>query len=188
MPPLSFNTSKPKRATSLWTAGLVGLVLFGGVTASRASQYLFLDKPYLDWTDKVLNEADASAHTLLAGSAMEPKYRQVSAALRAQIEEVARARLFKKLKPELVAETKDQQFADTLNSFKDALNYMVQKSGKSPGVLFPSYDAWQKAEAQAVSQGLDRSRHRGAREGNGQHEQSATQPSHRELKCGASAP
>jgi len=139
-----------------WRPTLAGVFFIFTAPTLWASNYLFLDKPYLDLTEKIQTEADAQAsHFLEKGSALETKYKQVAASLRAQISDVQRARLLKKLKPELVVQTKDQQFADNLNSFKDALNYMVQKSGKSPVALFPSYDEWQKVETQAVSQGLD---------------------------------
>jgi hypothetical protein len=146
---LSFSRSKAK-------AAIVAGIIFFYLPVAQASSYLFLDKPYLDLTQQVIQEANAKAVSLLSTDAtLSAKYKQVSQSLQTQLDQVRKARLFKKLKPELVTQARDQQFADTLNSFKDALNFMATKAATSPSKEFPSYDTWQKAEASAVSQGLD---------------------------------
>jgi len=68
---------------------------------------------------------------------------------------ITHAELFKKLKPDVVAEVKDHQFADNLNTFKFALTAISAKAGKPPAELFPSYENWVKTEAAVVSAGVD---------------------------------
>jgi hypothetical protein len=134
---------------------LAALISFAPLSA-YASNYLFLNDDYIQQTRVVLTQADAQApSTFDKGSPAEAKYVQAVAGLRQQLDAISHAETFKKLKPELVAEVKDQQFADNLNTFKFALNAMATKAGKTPTQLFPAYEKWVQTEAAVVSTGID---------------------------------
>jgi len=121
-----------------------------------AGDYLFLSKKYLSLTEKVLTQADAEAtKTFPAGSPFAGKWGQATGDLRLHIKEVQRARLLKKLKPEMVAQTKDQAFADALNRVKDGLNVLSDKTQKPLSDLLPSHREWTQVEAAVVAGGLD---------------------------------
>src|SRR5262245_47015357 len=131
---------KVTRHIGLWVGLSVILV-----SPLWASSYLFLNKAYLDMTEKMIDEADRVAPGYLVSEIpLQQKYHQVSSLLRRRIDEAQRARVFKKLKPELVTQARDQEFADALNSFKDALNLTATKSGKPITQLYPAYEEWQK--------------------------------------------
>lgn len=122
-----------------------------------ASDYLFLSPRYLQLTQVLLKEADARAgDTFEAGSAAASKYAAAVGALRKQLSDLSQARLLKKLKPGMVAEVKDKEFADNLNTFKFALNAMTTKAGKaSPSEIFPTYEEWIKTETAVVQMGVE---------------------------------
>lgn len=135
---------------------LLGLFLCSPLAATWASDYLFLNDRYLTLTQDMVAQADKLAPaTFETGSKADATYRQTSAALRTQISEIRRAKLFKKLKEDKVAQVKDQAFAANLNTFKFGLGEMAKKTGKTLPELFPSYENWVKTEVAVVQMGLD---------------------------------
>jgi hypothetical protein len=135
---------------------LIAFVALAVHTAAFASDYLFINVPYLKATREVITEANVQAASIFqSSSTFAAKYADVSASLTDQIRAVERKRLQKKTGSDVVTDTKDKQFADTLNAFKDALNAMSQRSGRPLRELLPSYDRWNKMETAVVQSGVD---------------------------------
>jgi len=135
---------------------LFAVVVFLSALPCWAGDYLFLSKRYLSLTEKVLVEADKKAPAVFpSDSPFSKKWGEAVGDLRAQINAVQKARLLKKLKPEMVTQTKNEAFAASLNRVKDGLNAMSDQARQPLADLVPSYREWTQVEARVVSAGLE---------------------------------
>lgn len=136
---------------------LVSTILVIGVCGgAAASDYLFLNRRYITLTRRMLADAESRAGAAFeASSEARNRFDQSISRLRAQLDAVTRGKLFKKLKPESVAEVKNKEFAEELNTFKFGLRAIAAKAGQEPAALFPAYEEWVKTETSVVSMGID---------------------------------
>jgi hypothetical protein len=147
---LSTKSRRPPKAR-------FGFLVFATLLAAplHASDYLFLSRRYVQLTQDVMKEANAQADKIMkAGSPLRERYDAATSELQKTFDELGRAKVFKKLKPGMTAEVKDEAFAKNLNVFKDALRWMAEQAGQPPEALFPSYTTWINTETAVVQQGL----------------------------------
>jgi hypothetical protein len=124
--------------------------------SAGAGDYLFLSQPYLDLTQKVMEQADALARDTLAPEpSLASKFKEVRGSLERHIQAAKRDRGLKRATPGAVLQKRDESFAQDLNAFKNALNFMGRQKQKPLAELLPAYDAWNKTETFVVQKGLE---------------------------------
>ncbi len=141
----------------------VFVVAMAWFSLARAADTIFFNCPYLEATREMVREADGPARTAFAQNPVGSKAYEDSRAI--LLEEIAnrtdacketkRRILFKQFDRNAVREETDPRFAESLRTFNQALNFIADQSGKPLNAVFPSYDRWNRMEAETVGKGLD---------------------------------
>jgi hypothetical protein len=137
---------------------LIAACALAALTAASAAagNYLFLSKRYLALTEKVAEEAGVAAEGAFPPDAkLKDQFAATRTALKEMARDANRARILKEMGTGAVMQTEDARFTETLNAFKDGLNYVSQKKEKPLEKLLPTYKEWFRVELDAVERGLD---------------------------------
>lgn len=131
-------------------------LVFSSLGLAFAADYVFLSPAYLSATKDVIGEANEKAPTYFRDPPTAfARYDNAQRRLYDDVTRIQREQFFKKVSADTVSDTRDKEFSDALNGFKDAINAMADTADKPLEKLLPSYAAWNHLETQVVKAGLE---------------------------------